>query len=772
MCFREVELSFNENHKIIGVLGRYEYTDGKSNRAGKSALLESILYLLYGQSRVGSRGHKKLVNREGKKDKEGFVIQGTWILSDGSSFQIERTRDYQGKSPTVVVSGYEGAGVEEANQAIVDTLGFTYEETSNTCWFKQGDIHTFMESKPADKRALLLEWLNQHRWDRYYKVADDEYKKFQGELNAVDIALQSLDVDATQEDTQKLSNVVEKCENVIAELTDRVDYWNNELKQIRENIRHTEEQLRLKEDLIKLQQEIEDIEGLLTEAIDTQGKLRELQRKNEKLEGEKEKTVKKYDKEIKVLEVERESKEIAYSKKAEQGKQESLDGLQQEIDECTNEYYSVHGDLSKREHEVFLEVKNLGTQIENIRTHNGNCPVLKEPCDRIEPNDNDVHKLKDLEEKKKVLKDKIEKTYQEKEETLRDLENQKEYVKKKFEDEQTLFLESLAQEYSEKIYKIEKKRKEYLTEYNTKSREIKQEIGELPDAPVGFYEEKLEKLEQELVQKNDRLNAYIDLDCLQKQEGKTTKYFNRIISALNKVKNKVAVYKERLSKLQEQQEKLDRLQKDREKYSRKMAEYNYCRYMFSSRGIPQEFIKNSFQQLEEDINYILDRVDSNLEIEFKPYKVGNSFEKGCLVCGYEFSGRQRKCKECSSPREKKKTDSIVLNVLDKAEGNVSEFDLDSGGGKTLISFAVRLSLLFLKLRENNVEPLPIVLDEIAGALDPVNRSAIMYVVLQVLTEEFNIPQIFWISHEDDIQEALDTNLIVTRHDKHSTVNWG
>ena len=113
----------------------------------------------------------------------------------------------------------------------------------------------------------------------------------------------------------------------------------------------------------------------------------------------------------------------------------------------------------------------------------------------------------------------------------------------------------------------------------------------------------------------------------------------------------------------------------------------------------------------------------------------------------------------------------MLTIHDTMEGHTSDFELDSGGGQVLISFAVRLALLFLKVRTNHGEVPPIILDELVGALDPVNRQAIMNIVVNILTQEYGVKQIFWISHNEEVLDLLENAVCVTRFNDHSLVNW-
>ncbi len=200
--------------------------------------------------------------------------------------------------------------------------------------------------------------------------------------------------------------------------------------------------------------------------------------------------------------------------------------------------------------------------------------------------------------------------------------------------------------------------------------------------------------------------------------------------------------------------------------------WDYVKYMFSSRGIAGAIMEASFGKLEENINFILDRMNTDLSVRFQPYRETRQWEKTCLACGAEFEKtRQNKCESCGETRQRKRVDQLILNVIDEYEGQISEFGLDSGAGKTLLSFAVRLALMFLKIRESAGDIPIVVMDEVLADLDEINRAAVLDLVQNVLVQRYGVQQVFVISHNADVQNSIEDVLVVTRHHAHSTVGW-
>jgi DNA repair exonuclease SbcCD ATPase subunit len=234
----------------------------------------------------------------------------------------------------------------------------------------------------------------------------------------------------------------------------------------------------------------------------------------------------------------------------------------------------------------------------------------------------------------------------------------------------------------------------------------------------------------------------------------------------------VARSKAELEQAEQAQQRRTELEKKLAQAEQDKACWSYCKYMFGPRGIPGAIMESNFSALESDINFILERMNTNLSTRFLPYRETQKWEETCVACGWKFEAtKQRQCDKCKEARQRKRVDQLILQVVDEYEGQISEFGLDSGGGKTLLSFAVRLALMFMKVRESTGDIPPVVLDEVLADLDPINRAAVLDMVTNVLVKRFGVGQVLVISHNREVQESLEDVLVVTRHNFHSEVGW-
>jgi len=126
------------------------------NGAGKSSLLESVLWALYGWSRHSD------VDGVISTDRNEATVSVTCI-SRGQRLRVTRSRQ-RGKRTrlTLEVEGPEkfedhsGASIAATEQAIIDLVGMNANQMATTLFAIQGDVGRFSAGmRPAERRALL-----------------------------------------------------------------------------------------------------------------------------------------------------------------------------------------------------------------------------------------------------------------------------------------------------------------------------------------------------------------------------------------------------------------------------------------------------------------------------------------------------------------------------------------------------------------------------------------------------------------------------------------
>ena len=140
----------NEHELVLGpgayaVLARYASDPERSNFAGKSMLLESIRFALFGDHR-----HRLEDGWISEGEDEGSVSLTT---DDGPSIVRSRKR---GKSTVLQVGKAKG---DEAQKLIVEAIGMGQEEFDCTAWIGQGQVAQLVTADPAPRTRMVAGWL-------------------------------------------------------------------------------------------------------------------------------------------------------------------------------------------------------------------------------------------------------------------------------------------------------------------------------------------------------------------------------------------------------------------------------------------------------------------------------------------------------------------------------------------------------------------------------------------------------------------------------------
>jgi DNA repair exonuclease SbcCD ATPase subunit len=185
-------------------------------------------------------------------------------------------------------------------------------------------------------------------------------------------------------------------------------------------------------------------------------------------------------------------------------------------------------------------------------------------------------------------------------------------------------------------------------------------------------------------------------------------------------------------------------------------------FVFSKNGIPSQEIENAFTEVEDEINFVLSQFGTPMEVLFSPDRELNDWEKSCVSCGFLFPKNYKKsdCSECGAPREKRRKDELQLKVM--LDGQEYGFYMESGGGKTILSLAIRVALTRLKLRKTGSEFKVLFLDEVDAPFDEDNRDKFISLVNNVLVKKLGFHQVFWVSHSKIISEAIPHTLLITK----------
>jgi len=313
---------------------------------------------------------------------------------------------------------------------------------------------------------------------------------------------------------------------------------------------------------------------------------------------------------------------------------------------------------------------------------------------------------------------------------------------------------------SETKLKSMKKVQEDLLETRTKVHKALRKIDAAKQLPG------LDKINKRRKAIESRLKLY-NFKVVSKLQEETDMLEKHIYNMTHKL-GRMTQAKKNINKIQDSIEELEkRISKD----EKKLGNLKYLAFMFGKNGIPSQEIENALNQIEEEINYVLSKFGTAIEVEFRSDRQLSTWEDSCVDCGWQFpkGTRLKECKKCGSERQKKRKDELELRV--RSGGTDESFRMESGGGKTIISLATRIALTLLLRRQTGSNFNVLFLDEPDAAFDEANRDKFMKLITTVLIHELGFEQVFWISHFKDIQESIPHVLQVENKKGYSQTRW-
>ena len=447
MPFQDSEIQLGDVG-IIGIEGQWADNPQKSNRAGKSAFLEALLYALYGETRATK--DKEL--RNSLSPDEPFWVEVDLSFPDGTEATIKRGREVN-DSPILIFDDGEPISGFGANEEIENLIGFNYDEFVATHFFKQGDIDQFMKAKNKQKRELLLGWLP---FLSVYKdakeLALDELREVKAELKTAETFLEEdHDEDAYDEGVKELS-----------EIKSQVKGYQSEI------------------------QDMEKQETKINKQISSLAKVEELNKKVNEYEEGVEEIKERKEKETKLLaEIKKEQKKFLSS--------HNIENLKTVLE---SHKIGLEGGL-----ELITELKvkaaDLRGQKQELKKNKGVCPILKEGCDRIKGDSKEIDSLL------KRIEDRLEKTSKQRVELEKQYEDQKDAIAN-LNDRQRSGEENLIR-CMNKLKGIEDEENRWSVKLNNAKYELK-EAGKFDKKKADKVQEELETVQDHLANFREMLS--------------------------------------------------------------------------------------------------------------------------------------------------------------------------------------------------------------------------------------------------------------------------
>lgn len=286
-----------------------------SNGAGKSTISDAVIWCLYG---VGRMANQELV----RSGSEKCEVELDFSI-DTDRYHVERS--YDGKVQVRAHKNSVGIAMGNAavNQALAQAIGVPRELLIASLVITQGQLSSFIEAVPSQRRDLIISMLGMERYVRAWEVARQALQTLNTEVSSHDGTVMTMraqvdrlpaveDIDrnimvyriATEESAKHVQELTQRREEILARdqsLRAEVGRVSEEVAQLRieaeRTVRTADQEInKVEVSLRTADQQISTIDGLrtslatiersITEGQQVVGRLKELRQTMTRCEGE------------------------------------------------------------------------------------------------------------------------------------------------------------------------------------------------------------------------------------------------------------------------------------------------------------------------------------------------------------------------------------------------------------------------------------------------------------------------------------------------------
>jgi DNA repair exonuclease SbcCD ATPase subunit len=238
LSFQEFSLSFDNSFVIEGI----NIDEGGSNGSGKSAIIEAIIWGLYGENLRG-------VNQE-QLLRYGSNSMSVSLHFD--DFTLTRTYNKEGSNAYIVYNSKRITGVKNVNKFIEEKFGKFQDFMLFSCFT---DKYRFSKLTETERKKLVERFVDLKRVDELLEKVKEKENEIKRELDNFSVKIKMIGSFIEQQ-KKELLNVNEKLKLIEEEKIEEIDLNEyNKLQSLKQEKKNLElELLKYKKELEKIKQ--------------------------------------------------------------------------------------------------------------------------------------------------------------------------------------------------------------------------------------------------------------------------------------------------------------------------------------------------------------------------------------------------------------------------------------------------------------------------------------------------------------------------------------
>jgi exonuclease SbcC len=207
-----------------------------ANGAGKSSILDSITWALFGQSR--SRSDDDLVNRLSAIDGKAAEVSLDFEL-EGTVYRVTRSKR-SGKTTQLdlqIAAGDDAwktlteGKLRDTQAAIENLLRMNYDTFINASFLLQGKADEFTTKTPNRRKEILADLLGVSVWEQYRELAASRRKEEERQQDVLDAQIAEIEEELGQEEVRQTA--VTEAQSVLEGIAQRLADKEALLQQLR-----------------------------------------------------------------------------------------------------------------------------------------------------------------------------------------------------------------------------------------------------------------------------------------------------------------------------------------------------------------------------------------------------------------------------------------------------------------------------------------------------------------------------------------------------------